>query len=411
MRVIPNWGSHPEVVAGVASGEIGTASVFPARSTGTNAWPPPRGRCSSSVTSRTRRALAIRQQNATVDVVGLLPAPLRASLVRLGRAVGLEAHELGELQKLDAAPDLGEPGASEPVTLNRKARRLAERLESAPPAPKVRQPARSKETPTERRARREREHVERFRAKNLKRFAAAPEDVPVHRRDTYRRVQACQADASGRTLQWWLDQCPHKIFVARVVEAALVPERGGTHRYSFRGDTPGPRRARAVACIAMLVYEHTRETRNGHVCRGLSLKYMQACLADPYTGLRPARTTINGRHRRDGSVHTGEVGWLRALVECGAFKRKQYKDPAVVSRVAQPWELSRPVKVNGTDRVFMMNWYTLPMRQDEAMKLTAAELAYYLEEFEQACLVDVYAPVQTRRQRTQAAEQRAHAPP
>lgn len=232
--------------------------------------------------------------------------------------------------------------------------------------------------------------MEQFRRAELGRFAPPSEAVPVHRRDTFRRCQAYLADASGRSVKWWLDQCPHKPFVQRTLEAALVPRDDGTTRYRLDGASPGSKRARAIVVHSILIYENTRKTKAGRVCRGLSEKYVRAVLADPYTGKQPAITTINGRHRRNGSVHNGQVGWLRALVECGALQRKQYKRQDVIKRVCQSWELSAP---NKKGEVYPINWYTLPMHPADAVeKLRGAELAHWLDEFEQSAEWDAWAP-------------------
>lgn len=335
---------------------------------------------------------------------------LQKAALALGRQLGVDPAELAELGELgtkitsvDGAIDAIDPTAHARQADVCKAAAGAElpppgNARRQPPSNRATRARNGRESQADRRARRDREHVERFREKNRARFAAPHEDVPVHRRDTFRRLQAYQADESGRSLQWWLDTCVNKMFVQRLLESALVPLADGTYRYTLKHP-----RARRIVCIAILIYEHARKTRTGYVCRGLSEQYMRAVLADPWTGKRPCITAINGRHRPDGSVYNGQVGWLRALVECGALRVKQYKDPDVIAAVAQPWELSNPKPWRGVMRVWPMNWYTLPMRQDEAIaKLQRAELAEWLDQFEEACGWDPYAPTPLRDDRAQA---------
>lgn len=114
--------------------------------------------------------------------------------------------------------------------------------------------------------------------------------------------------------------------------AALVPYADGTTRFTW-----ADMRARRIAVHALVAYELAIPTRrkgawNGLV-RGVPQGAWLALLADPFTGERPSRSALAGRHHEGACLETG-LGYLRALEAAGAV----YAQQCPVD-VAEPWEI------------------------------------------------------------------------
>jgi hypothetical protein len=85
---------------------------------------------------------------------------------------------------------------------------------------------------------------------------------------------------------------------------------------------------------------------------------MRIALADPDTGRIPSNSVLSHVFRPGGCVATGECGWLRALVECGALYIESFKSPATIAELCEPWELG--------EAGYPCSWYWLAAPRDVA---------------------------------------------
>jgi len=286
-------------------------------------------------------------------------AKVDAQIAKLAATLGLDIPK--------PAPPTGSAAAPRPPATSRKARRFIDRSQRAAAL-------RSKGFDALERA--DARYLDRLRERYS---AAGRETPPGMSRAAFLMSLDIRADGSGRAARTWLFRCLNKPLVGAIREAALVPDpETGVCRYDWRDA-----RARAICATALVLHAHAKVTKRergaswGLCVRGITLGALAAWLQDPFTRERPAHTTLNGRHRRDGTYRNGQVGWVRALAEAQALYAVQPPP-----EVCAPWEIwpAKPT-ANGGEFIPTTNQYwlrtplpTLAMSHGELERLQALAL-------------------------------------
>jgi hypothetical protein len=232
----------------------------------------------------------------------------------------------------------------------------------------------------EKRAARNAEHVDRQRAKFLKRYGSyelpkrRDNDRPIIPRELWIRSQLIVDDK--RTAEFFLSECANDLLIGAIRNAARVPLADGTTRYTF-----ADRRARVIVALGLALWELGTETKHlefSRLTRGVNRCALLLLVRDPHgqdpfcthcDNTHPSVAALTGIHRADGTLETGQIGWLRALEDAGAIERYQIRNPEAIRRCCQPWELG--------DRGYPCAWYwSLGMLHDPDC-FTDAELARF----------------------------------
>ena len=125
--------------------------------------------------------------------------------------------------------------------------------------------------------------------------------------------------------------------------AATVPLGDGTHRFSPRGTSEGSLRARRIFTANWALTQLER----GGVVRGASVCVIMRLVrdvedGDPYCDdcgwYHPSKSAWNHRGG-DGTLETGDIGYVVALELAGAITRHQWRTPAQIARHCEPWEV------------------------------------------------------------------------
>jgi hypothetical protein len=169
-------------------------------------------------------------------------------------------------------------------------------------------------------------------------------------RDTW--VMRCDvlSDGTHEAPRTWLERCSrtHPHAAGAIRRAALVPLPDGTTLYRW-----SDLRAKRVAVVGMILLMESRRVSNqrnlrdrhgrwAHVTTGLSIEYLRALLADPFTGEKPSRSALVGWHEGQpqavalafrshrplpdggiGALLDGQLGYLPALKVAGFCYSRQ----------------------------------------------------------------------------------------
>ncbi len=178
--------------------------------------------------------------------------------------------------------------------------------------------------------------------------------------------QDIMADATGAAVRIYMRAEPNKVALGSMREAALVPSEEGC-RYVWADE-----RARSIAALGLAMLRLGVPAReNGKwrsIIRGMPVGVYRGLLRNPFTGEKPSRSALAGRHRPGGCVANGQVGYLVALREAGFTYSYQLhaNDPKT-----QRWEMlgtsGRP-----TARRWLLGFLpTAPRDDDEKRRLMA----------------------------------------
>jgi hypothetical protein len=180
------------------------------------------------------------------------------------------------------------------------------------------------------------------------------------------------ADVSGRTLLYYLRRMRSRIAIACARRAARGVARDGFARNAWSDD-----RCRRIGTLAVVLDALSSVTRRAGKFRKLVTRMPEtmllAMIADPWTRKRPSRSALGGRHRADGSIDNGQLGYLRALCEAGFMYRQRLPEG---DAKLLPGELGRVHHIAQPDgsvveRRFAMTRYWLV--DDAIEKLTGEE--------------------------------------
>lgn len=157
---------------------------------------------------------------------------------------------------------------------------------------------------------------------NLIARGTEPKGIPY---DIYVDCQVIISDRTSKTIQGFSRQLKNKIGLARINRSALGIRDDGKALYSYRGDSRGSQRARAIFATGWLLWRLSRGTnRKGpwnRLVTGLPQKRMIAAIT-PY-GERKHVNTFTGK-RREGE-NPWDIGYLDALKESGFCYTRQAK--------------------------------------------------------------------------------------
>lgn len=198
-------------------------------------------------------------------------------------------------------------------------------------------------------------HLERLRARCNAQGRPTP---PGMHRSSFLMWLDIAVDGTGRACRTWLFRCRNKPLVGAIRRAALAPDpKTGVCRYDWRD-----MRARAIAAAALIELDHAHAARRddsgawGLRVRGITLGALAAWMQNPFTGERPASTTLNGTHRPGGNYLDGQCGWLTALKQAGALLVERPK-----VNECEPFEIWAPKPwMPGRDFTPTTNRYWLP---------------------------------------------------
>lgn len=193
-----------------------------------------------------------------------------------------------------------------------------------------------------RRAQRSRDRYQRELALQGKRIralqarlslAGAPRLIP---RAVLVMTRTIVADATGGAGKMYTRRMSNRVYAGAVMTAAFVPfdglsakrmllggAAGGAFRYSW-ADT----RARCIVALGCALHALSapsrRQGRWNRSVRGVTRGALCALLANPFEPeRRPSISALVGTHRVDGTLESGQVGYLRALELAGALYAQQ----------------------------------------------------------------------------------------
>jgi len=296
------------------------------------------------------RLLGLQRAASERDKADATRADRRAQLTKLAASVGVDMPL--------PPPPSSNPIAPREVHESRKARRFRDRAERT---------ELERAEHFERARQGDEKYIERVREK----YAAEGRATPVGMsRASFLMAADMAADHSGRAVRIWLWRCRNKPLVGAIRQAALAPDpETGVCRYDWRDA-----RARNIARVALVLHAHATVTRRergaswGLCVRGITRGALAAWLRDPFTGARPASTTLTGTHRLGGSYLNGQVGWLKALNDTDALYSVQPPPEACA-----PWEIWPAKKWSGGVFIPTTNqwWLRAPL---PSMSMSSAEL-------------------------------------
>lgn len=160
------------------------------------------------------------------------------------------------------------------------------------------------------------------RYKNLIPNGLEPTGIPY---DIYVDCQIIVSDRTGKSIAGFSHQMKNKIALARTNRAALAIDSDGRAMYSYRGDSRGSQRARAIFATSWLLWRSSRGTnRSGpwnRLVTGIPQKRIIAAIT-PY-GERKHVNTFSGRRRR--GQNPWDIGYLNALKQSGMVYTRQAK--------------------------------------------------------------------------------------
>jgi hypothetical protein len=273
---------------------------------------------------------------ASLDFLARLSAAARRQLAREGvdleRLQGELERRAGEVLVLDVArlgleqlPDVSPPGPG-----SRIERRITARLERRPCK---RLAPRGQKKRDEDRDRRYLQRLERRLQGAYGQPDArlpAPVLIPAH---VWRAASQIVADASGRAAAYHLGHHPNQIACQMIRRAALCRLPAGENKFTWSHP-----RARAIAALGVAMLSIAAPTRRlgpwNRIIRGIPRGAFAALLRDPFSGRRPAISTLAGRYRTGDDT---AVGYMVALQTEGLFYSQQLPPSA-----ADPCELMGP---------------------------------------------------------------------
>jgi len=267
-----------------------------------------------------------------------------------------QLQEIGEDWRIDAGATCPpRPSSPKPSKKERRIGRIIERERRA-----ARKSSRNRE--------KDRIYLDRLQRRLNSAYGAGkavPAPIIIPRR-TWQMCWHILSDPTGHAAVIYLDRCSHQIGAQMIRRAALATDEAGRHRYTWTD-----RRARAVAALGLGLLQLAGKTRRpgpwNRLILGIPMGAFRAMLRDPYTGEKPARSTIAGRHKPGASVESGAVGYLVALGDSGLFYSQQ-----VPRDVALSLELIGPSGFP-TARYWLINPDPL-RRQTDAERHAALEL-------------------------------------
>jgi hypothetical protein len=201
----------------------------------------------------------------------------------------------------------------------------------------------------------------------------APPTIP---REVWVQAQLIVSDGTGRMARQCLEQEKNKVWAGAARNAALAPLQDGVTRYDWT-DT----RARQILGVGYVLRSCARVVGDryrkgwGLMTRGLNRCALLLAVRDPNGGdplckrcghHHPSFSALSGRHRKDATLQTGQVGWLVALEEAGAIERQQFKHPEAIERCCQEWELG--------EAGYPCTWYRMPSAITHPKRLTVQQL-------------------------------------
>jgi hypothetical protein len=272
-------------------------------------------------------------------------------------------------QKPQNPPNATHATDAAPRELTREQRRTAAAVGRRREAPRAHGDRKSDEWEKRFRERYEREHPGQ----------SPPPCIPRH---VWLTCMCLLLDGSGKFAKAVLRKISNKVFVGAVRDAALAPLPGDAgDRYDW-----SDKRARYVLAIGYAIHSMAYQTnRRGWsgLCRGLGRHALLTLVRDPFRATRepwcetcqhrhPSVSALSGTHRADGSLETGQIGWLRALEEAGAISRQQFKAPDTIAAMCHPWEIG--------DAGYPINWYWLPSAVPVGLSATELALAQRLHD-------------------------------
>jgi hypothetical protein len=111
---------------------------------------------------------------------------------------------------------------------------------------------------------------------------------------------------------------------AAVLRAALVPVDEPARRHKYRWSDLHARRTAVLGwLLCELARNNNRPGKWSGLVMGIPQSALRKMLKDPQSGDVPSLGALTGRHRRGGSLQTGQVGYLRRLIEAGLIHETQ----------------------------------------------------------------------------------------
>jgi hypothetical protein len=128
----------------------------------------------------------------------------------------------------------------------------------------------------------------------------------------------CRADRTGRTLWWNLTQCGNRAAVGAIRAAMFGGRRGWHSPFAIKTGTLG-------LLLTRLAVASGRKSKWRYELNDVARNALCALLYDGATKHTPSLSAISGRHRSDGSLDNGQIGYLQALQQAGLIQRFQVR--------------------------------------------------------------------------------------
>lgn len=238
----------------------------------------------------------------------------------------LSAAARARLERIapDALAELAaQPGAHAPSETHRAAREIAG-LDTPPKPERERRPNKAHQRYQAQLGRGHKRYVESLRWQEARRaeFAqrpGAPDLFRVIPREVWELAARCMG--SRRAAWYELCRCGNRAAVGAIRRAAFGGRRGWPSSYALR--------VIVLALCELKISQPTRGKRGrwAYNFDGVPIDALRWLLRDPHSGRVPSKSAMSGRHRSNGDVDNGQIGYLRALEAVRFHRRFQRERP------------------------------------------------------------------------------------